>query len=141
MRVAIHTFYHHPIGAFPMRRLFSLLAIALLAAPVHAQEKKADLTGKWLFSVQTDAGTGTPTVTLKQSGDSLSGHYSSAQLGEADLKGTIKDQKFSFRINVDAGGTQLVVTYSGQTDGDNGLKGSVDLGGVGSGTFTAKRQP
>jgi hypothetical protein len=124
-----------------MRRLLSLLAIALFAVPVHAQDKKPDLTGKWLFSVQTDAGTGTPTVTLKQSGDSLSGHYSSAQLGEADVKGTIKDQKFSFLVNVNAGGTQLAVTYSGQADGANALKGSVDLGGLGTGSFTAKRQP
>ena len=65
-------------------------AMALLPITVTSQvatpDKKVDVSGKWLFNVTTDAGTGTPTVTLKQTGDSLSGHYSSQTLGEADLK-------------------------------------------------------
>jgi hypothetical protein len=125
-----------------MRRLLSLLAILLVTTRAHAQDaKKIDLTGKWLFTVQTDAGAGTPTITFKQTGDSLSGHYSSATLGEADLKGTFKDQKLVFRVSVSAGGNDFIVTYSGQSDGENALKGTVDLGGAAAGSFTAKRQP
>ena len=125
-------------------RLF-LLAL-LFPLGVRAQtpasaDKKADVTGKWLFTVNSDAGTGTPTVTLKQQGDSVTGHYSSQALGEADLKGTFKDQKLTFRINVNANGTALTVTYSGTMDGADAMKGSVDLGGLATGTFTAKRQP
>lgn len=125
-----------------MRRLYALLAITLFAIPAYAQgDKKIDVTGKWLFSVTSELGTGTPTVTLKQSGDSLSGHYSSATFGEADFKGTFKDQKLTFSIKVDAGGNALTVTYSGQMDGENAMKGTVDFGGMGAGTFTGKRQP
>ena len=55
-----------------------------------AQGGRVDVTGKWVFTVQTDAGSGTPTVTLKQEGEKLSGHYSSQNLGEAELTGTVK---------------------------------------------------
>jgi hypothetical protein len=113
----------------------------LLPATAAAQQDKAmDVSGKWLFTVTTDAGTGTPTVTLKQQGDSLTGHYSSQLLGEAELKGTIKDQKFSFAFRTDVQGNAIVVTYSGTVESKDSLKGSVDLGGAASGTFTAKRQ-
>jgi hypothetical protein len=119
-------------------------AMALLPVTAAAQaakvEKKVDVSGKWLFSVTTDAGTGTPTVTLKQTGDSLSGHYSSQTLGEAELKGTVKDQKIGFSFAVEVQGTTITVTYSGTMETSDSMKGTVDLGGMASGTFTAKRQ-
>ena len=119
-------------------------AMALLPVIVAAQaaktDKKVDVSGKWLFTVTTDAGSGTPTVTLKQTGDSLSGHYSSQTLGEADLKGTVKDQKIGFSFVVEVQGTTITVTYSGTMETSDSMKGTVDLGGMASGTFTAKRQ-
>jgi hypothetical protein len=116
-------------------------SVAMLPSMSAAQsDKKVDVTGKWLFSVTTDAGTGTPTVTLKQQGDSLTGHYSSQLLGESELKGSIKEQKFTFTFRAEVQGTALVVTYAGTIDGNGSLKGTVDLGGQGTGTFTAKRQ-
>ena len=114
---------------------------ALVPSTAAAQEKAVDVSGKWLFSVTTDAGTGTPTVTLKQQGDSLTGHYSSQLLGEAALKGTIKEQKFSFSFRTEVQGTAIEVTYSGTVENKDSLKGTVDLGGAATGTFTAKRQP
>jgi hypothetical protein len=116
-------------------------ALAILPATVAAQAgTKVDVTGKWLFSVTTGAGTGTPTVTLKQQGDSLTGHYSSQVLGEADLKGTVKEQKIDFTLRVEVQGTALDVHYTGTVEGRDSLKGSVDIGGQATGTFTAKRQ-
>jgi len=102
--------------------------------------QKADISGKWLFSVVTDAGTGTPTVTLKQQGDSLTGHYSSQLLGEAELKGTVKEKEFTFWFDTNVQGTNITVTYTGTAENKDSLKGTVDLGGAASGTFTAKRQ-
>ena len=124
-------------------RIAALAVAALLSAPAVAAaqgEKKTDLTGTWTFSVTTDAGTGTPTVTLKQAVDTLTGHYSSQALGEADLKGTIKDNKLSFVFDANVQGTTFKVTYTGTVEADGTLKGTVDLGGYGGGTFTAKRQ-
>jgi hypothetical protein len=120
--------------------LMATMMIAFVPSTSPAQDKKVDLTGKWAFTVTTDAGTGTPTVTLKQQGDSLTGHYSSQLLGEADLKGTVTNQKFTFTIRADVQGTALAVVYTGTVESNDSLKGTVDLGGMGSGTFTAKRQ-
>ena len=131
-----------------MNRLRSFLVAALLVSgalvsprSLAAQASPAvNVTGKWLFTVTTDAGTGTPTVTLKQQGDSLTGHYSSQALGEADLAGTVKDRKLTFRFVAEVQGTSLAITYAGAVDATDVLKGTVDIGGQASGTFTAKRQ-
>jgi len=116
-----------------------VLATAWIPSAGAAQSSPVDLTGKWLFTVTTDGGSGTPTVTLTQKGDSLTGHYSSQLLGEADLKGTVKDGKFSFTLQGNVQGTAVTVTYTGTVESKDALKGSVDLGGMASGTFTAKR--
>ena len=72
-----------------------------VGASVQAAESKADVTGTWAFQVETGAGTGTPTMTFKQDGEKLSGHYS-GQLGEAPLTGTIKGNAIEFTIDVDS---------------------------------------
>jgi hypothetical protein len=127
-----------------MKRVLISVAVLVFVLPLTGSaqtEKKTDLTGKWLFSVTTDAGTGTPTVTLKQSGDTLSGHYSSQAFCEVDFKnGSVKGKNVTFKFSADVGGTPLVVTYTGTIEADGSLKGSVDLGGYGTGTFTAKRE-
>ena len=116
------------------------LAIAVVPTALSAQtDVKIDVTGKWLFNVTTSAGTGTPTVTLKQQGDSLTGHYSSQTLGEADLKGTVKDKKIAFTFHIELQGTPLTVNYVGTIESNDVMKGTVDIGGAASGTFTAKR--
>lgn len=48
------------------------LAVAFVARPDSAAAQdaaKLDITGKWAFTVQTDQGSGTPSVTFKQQGD------------------------------------------------------------------------
>ena len=126
------------------RGLFNLFATALAAlaiatAALGAQASKVDVTGKWLFNVETAAGSGTPTITLKQDGDKLTGHYS-GQLGEADLTGTVKGQEIAFKFSVDAQGNNLDCTYTGTIEGKDALKGKVNIAGVADGTFTAKKQ-
>lgn len=122
-------------------RFTFLLAIPGIALSQEKPSAPVDLTGKWLFSVTTDAGTGTPTVTITQKNDSLAGHYSSQTLGEADFTGTVKDGKFRIDVPVNVQGTSFVVTYEGTIESRDALKGTVKLGELGSGTFTAKRQP
>src|SRR4029077_9811508 len=119
--------------------IVTMFALALLSPRVLSAQK-VDLTGKWAFAVTTSNGTGTPTITLKQTGDSLTGHYSSQVLGEADLKGSVKDGKLAFSFNAEVQGTALVVNYSGTVESKDALKGAVDIGGQATGTFTAKRQ-
>jgi hypothetical protein len=114
----------------------SLSGAALLPNAVGAQAPAAaDLTGKWQLTVVSDAGTGTPTLTLKQTGDSLSGHYSSQLLGEADVAGAVKDGRVTFRFETQG----VAVVYTGTVESRDALKGTAKFGDVASGTFTAKR--
>ncbi len=103
--------------------------------------QEVDVTGTWIFDVATDdGGGGTPTVTLKQEGDQLTGHYSSDNLGEADLSGTVKGREITFSFDVDLEGFALEVTYTGTVEGGDAISGTMSLGDFGGGTFTGKRQ-
>ena len=126
-----------------MKRILLTAMVALLpiAATAHAQAAgKVDVTGKWAFSVQSDVGTGTPTVTFTQKGDSVTGRYSSQSLGERDFTGMIKDGKITFGFSADVQGQQFSMSFSGILDGPDAMKGTIDFGGMASGTFTGKRQ-
>lgn len=117
------------------------IGMAWLAALAFAQAPPAvDVTGTWVFEVQTQAGTGTPQVTFKQDGEALTGHYSSSLLGEADLKGTVKGRAIAFTMTLTVQGTSLEVTYTGTIEDSNSMKGTVDFAGMGEGTFTGKRK-
>src|SRR5262245_53076497 len=123
-----------------MLRVIAVAAVAVgLTSMAAAQAAKVDLTGKWIFNVQTDAGSGTPTVTLKQDGEKLTGHYN-GQLGDVDVAGSVKGSDFSFGFSSDLQGNKLEVTYKGTIVSKDDLKGSVSIAGLGEGTFTAKRQ-
>jgi hypothetical protein len=107
---------------------------------VVAAQKKINVTGKWLFQVDTSAGSGTPTVTLKQDDETLTGHYSSTNLGEAELTGTVKAGAIQFSFVADVQGMKIDVAYSGTVESNDVMKGTVTIGGVGQGTFSGKRQ-
>ena len=80
-------------------------------------------------------------MTLKQDGEKLTGHYSSATLGEADVTGSVKGNEFTFTFSADLQGQVVAVTYKGTIESATSLKGTLDLaGGMASGTFTAKKK-
>ena len=122
-------------------RLFTAVLVATLAAPGAAQSPaNVDVTGTWTFTVNTGGGSGTPTVTFKQQGDSLTGHYSSQTFGENDFKGTIKDNKLAFSFNASVQGYALTVSYVGTVESADAMKGTVNITQLGEGTFTAVRR-
>ena len=115
-----------------------LALVAALVMPATAQG--VNVTGKWVFDVETSGGSGQPTVTFKQEGEKLTGHYSSQTLGEADFTGTVKGTAIQFTFNAEAQGQQIDVAYSGTVDGDS-MKGTVNMaGGQLTGSFTGKKQ-
>jgi hypothetical protein len=130
-----------------MRKPFALLLACLLAvcAPrvVDAQEatreKPADVAGAWALTVETGQGTGTPGVTLKQDGETLTGTYSSQVFGEQRVTGTVKGKAVTFTFSATIEGNALTVTYSGTVEKDT-MKGKVTLGDFGEGTFTGTRK-
>ena len=118
----------------------AFLVFAVLTTPALTQG--VNVTGTWVFDVQTGGGSGQPTVTLKQDGEKLTGHYSSQLLGEADFAGTVKGNAIQFTFDADLQGQKVDVTYAGTVDAGGGsMKGSVNMaGGQLTGTFTAKKQ-
>ena len=113
---------------------------ATVSSPVALQQREAaaDVTGTWLFQVEIAGATGTPTMTFKQDGEKLTGHYS-GQLGEAELTGTVKGKSVEFAFDATLEGNALHVAYSGTVEKDS-MKGKLSIGDVGEGTFTAKKK-
>ncbi len=114
----------------------SLMTTAFLLLAVAGAQ--TDVTGTWKVTVESQAGTGNPTVVLKQEGEQLTGTYK-GQLGEAPLKGTIKGSDISFSFKVNVQGQDLQVDYSGTVDGKT-MKGKVKLGDLGEGTFAGTKE-
>jgi hypothetical protein len=122
------------MAAAVMALLVGLSARALAQAPAA----KIDLTGAWIFTVSVDgAVSGTPTVTFKQEGEKITGHYSSQTFGENDFTGTLKGMDLVFTFGSDAAGQ---VTYTGKVENNESIKGTADFGGAASGTFEAARK-
>ena len=120
-------------------RFLSAVVLALgLLVPAHLMGQATNVTGEWAFTVQTDQGGGTPTITFKQDGEKLTGKYN-GQLGSADLTGTVKGSAIHFTFTIDAQGQQAPVTYDGTVEKDT-MKGKLDIGGMVNGTFTATRK-
>jgi hypothetical protein len=128
----------------PPRKTVAIVAAAMIVTAAlstrAAAQAKVDVTGKWLFTVETSAGPGTPTVTLKQDGERLTGHYSSQTLGEADLTGAVRGQSLNFTFDADLQGPLVKVTYAATVESKDAMKGTIDIGGLATGTFTGKRQ-
>jgi len=126
-----------------MKKLAALVAaVALTALPVLAQEaakeKKVDVTGTWELTVESPQGAMTITANYKQEGESLTGSHVS-EMGESPLKGTVKGVDITYTLTIDAGGQQFTITHTGKVDGDT-IKGTADLGAMGSMNWTAKRK-
>ncbi len=121
-------------------RVTKMLAAAIVIALTGAVEASAQmsLTGAWTFTVYIDGGINYPAVTLVQDGETLTGHYSSEQLGENDITGTVSEMKITFMFAMDPGLGQVIdIVYTGTIDEEGMISGTVDLGGLVQGTFTA----
>ena len=106
-----------------MRTLVTFLLSATLALA-------ADMSGKWTFNVVLDAGGGSPIFEFKQSGEKLTGTYHGT-FGDAELTGTVKGDKVEFSFGNDTAKAK----YSGTLNGATKIKGTVDYGELGKGTF------
>jgi hypothetical protein len=117
--------------------LLRILRIALPAMALACAAFAADISGAWEFTVETPQGSGTPSFEFKQEGDKLRGTYS-GMFGKAPLSGTVKGDQvdFTFEVpNVDG-----KIHYKGTIESPARMKGDVEYGDVGKGTFTAKKK-
>ena len=99
----------------------------------------ADVTGQWNFAIDLDAGSGTPAFEFVQKGETLTGTYNGL-LGSAPLKGVVKGDNISFSFDAEYSGEKLHVVYEGVVESASKMKGTVQLGTLGSGTFTATKK-
>lgn len=122
-----------------MKKLFSFLilpiAFLLITGNLAYSQQPINVKGIWNLTVETSAGSGSPTFELKHITDStLEGTYRGS-LGETTLKGTLKGNKIYIVFTVSG----IDIEYTGTVDGDN-MKGTVALGTMGDGTFTGIRK-
>lgn len=123
-----------------MKRVFlAALGLAFACGVTAVAAETHDISGDWVFQVTTDQGSGSPSFTFKQEGEKLSGTYKGL-LGEAPLTGSVsgKAVKFSFTGRLD--GNELAITYTGEVVSSDALKGTIDIGGMATGTFTGARK-
>ncbi|MGQ0732466.1 MAG: hypothetical protein ACT4QD_02295 [Acidobacteriota bacterium] len=118
--------------------LTCMLTLACFTQVTPSAQAKFDLSGEWVFDVQTDQGAGSPSFVFMQKGEKLTGKYKGL-FGEADLAGAVTGKMVKFSFNADAQGTPVTIVYEGEIESNSSVKGKVDLGGVGQGTFTGKR--
>ena len=112
----------------------ALVCLCGAAALADSAKTKFDVSGAWTFEVDLGGNSGSPSFTFKQKGEKLTGRYK-GQLGEADVKGTVKGDKIEFSFEIPDMGK---VTYTGTIDKDS-MKGKAKYSDELSGTFTAKR--
>ena len=93
----------------------------------------ADITGTWTANVVLSAGSGSPKLEFKQTGETLTGTYH-GQFGDAAIKGTVKGDKVEFSFGTD----QAAAKYTGTVTGKK-MVGTVEYGELGSGTFDATK--
>ena len=119
-----------------------VLGVALAVAPIVAQDAAkpdpVDITGSWDMTVESPQGTMAITANFKQDGEILTGTHVS-EMGESPLKGTVKGADIEYTITIDMGGQQMSIVHKAKVDGD-AIKGTADIEGMGSITFTAKRK-
>jgi len=115
--------------------IFSVFTLVLLFASTSSLFAPAtDVSGKWNMKVETSAGSGTPVFELKQSGETITGTYK-GQLGQADVKGTLKDK--DIKLEFKAG--EINIVYTGTVEG-NTMKGKAVFGDMGEGTFSGTKE-
>jgi hypothetical protein len=120
--------------------LAAAVFLSCINAVALAQSNKVDVTGVWIFTVESPAGKSNPTLTFKQDGEKLTGQYSSQLMGQADLTGTVKGQAIEFLVSATVQGTPIELKYTGAVDTKDSMKGTLSAGDFGNGTFSGIRK-
>ena len=121
------------------RAMVVALAVVVAGLGTVGRAQTANVSGDWTFQVQTDQGSGTPAMSFKQDGETITGTYVGT-FGSANLKGTVKGSAIEFSFTADAQGQAVDSVYKGTVEKDT-MKGTVAIaGGQIGGTFTASRK-
>jgi hypothetical protein len=98
--------------------------VAGLLSTVVADDKKADVTGTWKWTVERNGNTIETTLKLKQDGEKLTGTMSGRQ-GSPDIEiedGKVAGDAVSFKVTRMFGENKIVMKYQGKLS-DDSIKG------------------
>ena len=114
--------------------LVAFFVVALVAA-VGAQ---ASLTGEWAMEFTTPrGGRAEYTLYMTQEGPRLTGHLTS-EYGETPVKGTVNGDEVKLAWSIMENGKPLDISVTATVKGD-AIRGTIKLGTVGTGVFSADR--
>ena len=117
-----------------LKRSLLLLGLCLAPALMFAH----DISGKWVFTVETDAGSGSPTFVFKQEGEKLTGTYTGL-FGSAPLSGSVKGDAIEFSFEAGVQDQKGKMVYTGKIQSATKMAGDTDLAGMAKGKWTAKK--
>jgi hypothetical protein len=119
-----------------MPRLIRFVLLMLIAFP--AVGIQSDVNGDWDLSVSTAQGDFTPSLTIRQEGERISGVYR-GRMGETALAGSLKGNEIRFSVNLKFRDQDFGIQYAGTVEG-NSMKGTVQFSQGASGTWSARRK-
>jgi hypothetical protein len=101
----------------------------------------ADFSGVWKVDGAIEDHPITPTCTLKQGDNHVTGSCTLDVDHVADVTGEVKEKQLTWRYKVEYQGTTYTLTYVGTLESDASIKGSVTADPSDTdGDFTAKKQ-
>lgn len=110
-----------------MRTLLAFgLVLALAGFTLAADDKKADASGTWKWTVERNGNKMERTLTLKVDGDKVTGSMPGRNNSETKIEdGKVKDGEVTFTVTREMNGNKIVTKYKLKVDGDS-LKGTAE---------------
>lgn len=123
-----------------IRATASILSLIMLC--ISSSVFAADIAGSWTAEFDSQVGKQKYTYVFTVAGTSITGE-ASANIAGTDSKskiaeGTVDGDNITFVENLNYGGQELRITYTGTVAGDD-MNLKRDVAGQGGETFTAKR--
>lgn len=108
------------------RWAFAAVAVLAFVAAGAAQEKPANVAGKWEMSWEGPRGPQTSTLTLEQNGATLKGTMSGPR-GDAPVTGSVKGKEVTITVERETPRGKFTIEYKGTVDGAS-MKGTAAMG-------------
>ena len=122
-----------------MKKVILALGCILLLAVMSAYGlQAADVSGKWEMTMSTPRGERTSDMEITQDGETIT-VVISGQRGDAKGKGSVSGADVKWTITRSTPMGELTMDYSGKVDGA-AMAGEVQIGDMGSGKWSAKKQ-
>jgi imidazolonepropionase-like amidohydrolase len=110
------------------------------AAGGAAGEAAAQVGGTWTVTVTTPQGSQSLTMTLTQAGEGFAGTMTGEMGSLPVADGQVSGRTVTWSVTVPMGGQSMVASFQGEVEG-NRIRGTVELGPMGTAPFTAEKTP